>query len=354
MRARLTLIVLATAAALAPTPATWIERVYSAGLYGWLQGWLTPLSNLVPFAVFDAAVGGAIVGLLGWWGWRLATAPRGRRARTAGSLAFGTLTAAAVVYLVFLATWGLNYRRAPLTSKLDYATDRVTAPALLALAEESVDRLNALYGPAVEMSWPELGQLPTRLGPAFERVQRQLPSTVAAAPGRPKTTLLTPYFRKAAVNGMVDPFFLEVLINADVLPFERPFVVAHEWSHLAGFADESEASFVGWLICQQGDAAMQYSGWLALYQLLLRHLDARDRAPLRDALESGPSGHLRAIVARWARSAPAVRRTAARVYDRFLKANRVSRGIESYDAAVRLLLGTRFEAGWIPVGRAAS
>jgi hypothetical protein len=35
----------------------------------------------------------------------------------------------------------------------------------------------------------------------------------------------------------------------DLLPFEKPFVAAHEWAHLAGYADESEASFVGWLTC---------------------------------------------------------------------------------------------------------
>ena len=33
----------------------------------------------------------------------------------------------------------------------------------------------------------------------------------------------------------------------DLLPFERPFVLAHEWAHLAGHADEAEASAVaGW------------------------------------------------------------------------------------------------------------
>ena len=54
---------------------------------------------------------------------------------------------------------------------------------------------------------------------------------------------------------MTDPFFLEVIVNPDVLPIERPFVVAHEWAHLAGYADESEANFVAWLTCAHGDAA---------------------------------------------------------------------------------------------------
>ena len=54
---------------------------------------------------------------------------------------------------------------------------------------------------------------------------------------------------------MINPFGLEVLVNPDLPLSERPFVAAHEWAHLAGYADESEASFVGWLTCMRADAA---------------------------------------------------------------------------------------------------
>ena len=36
--------------------------------------------------------------------------------------------AGAVAYLAFLATWGLNYRRPPLTAKLSFDSARVTGP----------------------------------------------------------------------------------------------------------------------------------------------------------------------------------------------------------------------------------
>jgi hypothetical protein len=39
------------------------------------------------------------------------------------------------------------------------------------------------------------------------------------------------------------------------------------------------------------------------------------------------------------------------VYDSYLKANRVQEGIASYDAVVRLMLGTRFGPRWTPVVR---
>ena len=44
---------------------------------------------------------------------------------------------------------------------------------------------------------------------------------------------------------MLNPFGLETIVLPDLLPYERPFVVAHEWAHLAGHADEAEASAIG-------------------------------------------------------------------------------------------------------------
>ncbi len=64
--------------------------------------------------------------------------------------------------------------------------------------------------------------------------------------------MLTPFFTWAGVTGMMNPFGLETIVHPDLLPFERPFVLAHEWAHLAGHADEAEASAVGWLACMNG------------------------------------------------------------------------------------------------------
>ena len=100
---------------------------------------------------------------------------------------------------------------------------------------------------------------------------------------------------------MTNPFFLEILVSSDLLPFERPFVTAHEWSHLAGVADEGEANFVGWLACLRGSPAAQYSGWLFMYSELVRVSSRADRAALAAALAAGPREDLQAIRDRVAR-----------------------------------------------------
>ena len=341
-------IAAAAVAAVAPTPAAWVEQVYSRQWYLAAQRIVTPASGLVGFSLLDVLI---VVGLLGlgicWWrGVRGAGAGRWERALAVARLTLRTTAAAAALYLVFLAMWGLNYRREPLTVRLDYDAARISPEALASLATESVERLNALYAPAASEPWPLFAELPERLGPAFGRVQQRLGVSRPAVAGRPKATLLTAYFRRAGIDGMLSPFSLEVLVNGAVLPFERPFLVAHEWSHLAGYANESEASFVGVLVCLAGDARSRYSAWLYLSQQLVRHLSREERDRVWRGLDDGPRNDLRAIAERLREAVPAVRRGANRVYDRYLRANRVAAGIASYGLVVDLLLGTDGTPTW--------
>ena len=342
------IIALAVVAALAPTSASWVERVYSRQWYPAAQRMVTPVSGLVGFSLLDVlAIAGVLV--LGVWWWRdLRRSGSGlrRRAAAVARLTLHTVAVGAAVYLVFLAMWGLNYRREPLAAKLDYDAARISSDALASLAVESVDRLNALHAPAAAGPWPAFAELPERLGPAFERVQRRLGAGRTAVAGRPKATLLGAFFRRAGIDGMLSPFSLEVLVNRAVLPFERPFIVAHEWAHLAGYANEAEANFVGVLICFAGDAQSRYNAWLFLSQQLVRHLPADARGGVWAGLDDGPRTDLRAIAARLRGAVPVVRRSTTRVYDRYLRANRVDAGIASYGLVVDLLLGTEGTPAW--------
>ena len=154
---------------------------------------------------------------------------------------------------------------------------------------------------------------------------------------------------RAIVAGVFAGDKLETLVADDLLPFERPFVIAHEWSHLAGIADEGEANFVGWLACLRGSPADQYSGWLFLFGELMRAVGRSDREALLAALDPGPRSDLSAIRDRLARHVnPRVSNAGWRVYDSYLKANRVEAGNASYFGVVRLVLTTEFQGDWHP------
>jgi hypothetical protein len=149
---------------------------------------------------------------------------------------------------------------------------------------------------------------------------------------------LTPFFTWAGVTGMVNPIGLESIVHPDLLPFERPFVLAHEWAHLAGQADEAQASAVGWLACMRGSPQLAYSASLYLIMEAASALPGENRQTVMKQLDPGVRADIDAILLRLQRGKPVVQRTASRVYDEYLRANRVSDGTASYGRALSLIL----------------
>jgi hypothetical protein len=343
------LILVAAGAAIVPLPPAWVEHAYSTSVYPGVQRLVTPVSNLAPFALFDVLIVAAIAASLLPVIADIATR-RHSAIRIIARFLFRSVVLGASFYLVFLMLWGLNYRRQKLTEKLQFDASAPSAAAALAAATAVVEQLNALHDRAHAIGWRPLAEIDPALVTAFGRVTRDLGARATTVAGRPKVTLLDPYFRRAGVEGMIDPYFLETLVQRGILPFERPFVVAHEWSHLAGFADESEANFVGWLTCVRGSVANQYSGWLFLHSELARAMRGRDRAAVSAMLAAGPRADLNAIATRYREQVnPRISAAGWRVYDQYLKANRIEAGAASYDEVIRLVLGVRFGPDWTPL-----
>jgi hypothetical protein len=337
--------VVATAAigAFVPIPAGDVDRLYSSGVYPALQRALTRASNVVPIAFLDMLIVATVVALA------VATCREWRRAgatRAAVRFVVRALTTAAAVYVGFLVCWGFNYRRTPLTSALQFDAHRVTTDAATQAAAVAVLRINALHDAAHAAGFPAAGAIDDRLAAGMRTAIADLGRGAVIEPARPKRTMLDWYFRRAGVDGMTDPFFLETLIASDVLPFERPFIVAHEWSHLAGFADEGEANFVGWLACLRSPPPAQYSGWLFFYSEIAHSLGGREATTIARRLEAGPRADLQAIRDRIVRQvSPQVAAAGWRAYDAYLKANRIEAGTKSYAEVVRLALGVRLPSG---------
>jgi hypothetical protein len=349
------IVLAASAAALAPIDAVTIERSYSNSIYPKLQVVLTPISNLVPFALFDVLTVAAVVVLILSVVLAVSRARQQRRAQPLAAWLLSTATAAALVYLVFLVVWGLNYRRVPMEQRLVLDRAAPAAEQVVRLGLEAIRRINALYAEAHRSGWEPDPRYDRALVDAFAVVQQKLGGRAGVVPGRLKSSIYGPYFRWTTVDGMVDPFALEVLANPDLLPFERTFVAAHEWAHLAGFADEAEANFVAWLTCVRASVPAQYSGWLSLYWQIGSEVGTEDRQRLWDAVAEGPRRDIEAISARLQRGQlPFLRNASWRVYDKYLRANRVEEGIRSYGKVITLILRARFEDGWAPVLRPAA
>lgn len=317
-----------------------VEDVYARRWYPLLQANLTTISNQVPIALFDVALVAIILLVIAIWVITLKRAKK-KRLRAIGQAVLSTLSVAAVIYLWFLTTWGFNYARQPLEARLPFDASRVTPAAVRALAEHAVREANRTHAAGHAAGFPEVNAMPQPLITALQDVERELGRPRTTVIARPKYSLLTPFFRASTVSGMCDPFFLETLVNPDLTGPERPYVLAHEWAHLSGYAPEDDASFVGLLAALRAGPAAEYSAWLELAFTAISQLQPVTQRLVLQNLEEGPRRDQQAIYDRVMGSrVEVVDKAAWTTYDQMLKAQGVEEGIHSYSRVVQLLIGT--------------
>ncbi len=309
-------------------PGQLVEIWYARKLFPIISSAMTPVGRLIGGSVMDLILPGAIL-LISYLAYRR------RPLAILGLLSSG--------YLIFFWTWGLNYHRQPLETKLDFETQRVTEDAIAALVEEAAAEINRAYGEvasldAITDEAALVDEADARVRSVIEIIDG-VPPVRGNSPIQVKTSrLLNPFFRAGTVDGMFNPFGHEALVMDGLLRFERPMVVLHEIAHVRGYAHEGEANFIAFIAAiYSEDPRLRYSGWLSLW----RYLGSRENDVL---LDPGPLTDLDAVDQRirgnrveW------VSRTQSRTLDAFLKVNRVDSGIRSYSEIVTLVVGTRHD-----------
>jgi hypothetical protein len=337
---------LAIAVTVVMPPRTWVEAHYANGLYPAIDRVVRAATGGVPICVGDVLFALALFALVALWA-RAVRAPNRRRAL--GAAALRTLGAACAVYVWFVVSWGYGYRRVPLSAKIVLHDARTNGASVAALGDRVVDELSREAPAAhreVEAAARSAGpfRLGARLEPTFEAAIARLGDRATFAPPRVKPTIFQPFMERSGTSGFTDPWTHEVNVDATASPFERPAIYAHEWAHVAGFNDESEANFISVLACTNArDPLLRYSGWLLVWFNLPGDLRVTHRIS-RLAYDD-----LAAIRARYLhqvdRRVEQVQRAA---YDGYLKANHVSAGYASYRLFVRWMTGADFDRAGLP------
>jgi hypothetical protein len=245
------------------------------------------------------------------------------------------ISATAALYLFFFWTWGINYHRPPLSSKLPFDAGRATNEHMEGLSRRAAAEINRLYA---ENQGRSLAYDPTGAVAArrVRHVISVIDGTALDSALHVKTSVVVnPWFQMAGVDGLFNPFPHEPIINPRLLDIERPFVVAHEHAHVRGYPNEGDANLIALLATiMSEDTSLQYSGWLHLwFYLRTRELDALldegPRADIQRIFERAREGRIR-----W------VSNFQNTILDWFLKANSVEQGVRSYAQIVVLAAGT--------------
>jgi len=327
--------IVAGVAAVAIRPnASWIESAYSNGFYAGWQRIASAITLPLPFSLGDV-VGVLAIGAAVWLAVASFRNPH---------LLLALAALAGVMAFWFEASWGWNYARAPVETRVRYDASRERGPSVDALRALAIERLNALAKPAHDrVSYDRDG-----LRAAWLPVVRRLGDTWDPNVGRFKRSIVDPFMTATGTSGFIDPFTLESQLATDLLWFEEPFDLAHEWSHAAAFAREDEANYIAVVACTRShDPVVAYSGWLELFLYLppLRHYDPKTFDPLVwadfKALRERNAKHLNLSLSRltW------------RAYGAYLKSNRIAAGVENYDEVTRLYLAIPLDVRGLPIAR---
>jgi hypothetical protein len=329
-----------------------VERGYSGGLYPAIAAATGLTAGRIPFSLAEWMVAAA----LAFVSWRIvrfvvrAARVRGHLRRTWLSALGNVLATSGLLYLAFLAVWGLNYAREPfaVVAGLDASPPRTAE--LRAVCGHLVEHANLLRAGLPEDRRGVM-RVQDGLSGALARAERGYREAAAVygvldgRPGRPKPLLSSPLVSYLGITGIFFPFTGEANVNADVPEPDLPFAISHELAHQRGFAREDEAGYVGYLACRfHPDRDFRYSGALAASVYALNALATVDRAAQRDlAKRRSPAvaRDLRALQ-EWAdRHHGRIFKVSRSVNDAYLRSQGQEEGVRSYGRMVDLLIAER-------------
>ena len=245
------------------------------------------------------------------------------------------------VYVWFYLSWGLNYYRYNIYTRLQTPPVAYEEQHFQDFLKEYTDRLNATYQPTTEMDGEELKHY-------VHSFYANLPSTYGLAKPHswqePKDFIFTPIYSKVGVLGSMGPFFSEAQLNADLPDVQYPFTYAHEFSHLLGVSSEAEANYWAYRACTESSSStLQYCGYFGLLPYVISnasYLLQEDAFKLwvqtirPEVIEQYKEKNIY-----WKeRYSPLIGSAQDFAYNLFLKGNKIPSGKKNYAEVIGLLL----------------
>ena len=248
------------------------------------------------------------------------------------------------VYVWFYAAWGINYSRSSIY-------DRTGNPPM-PYEEAEFREFLGILAEELNGNWCPEGELEAVDRKAFEQELKafytELPAEFGLCTPRkwqhPKGPVFNRLFSAVGVLGYLGPAFDEMNINRDITPLERPFVHAHEFSHVLGVSSEAEANFWAFEATRRsGSRAVRYSGWYMLLHYVWNNLQMMMGEEAFRAWAATLRPEIQQDMVRtqlhWQDLKVAgIYNIQKRSYDKFLKNNHIEAGTGDYRQVLRLVL----------------
>lgn len=248
------------------------------------------------------------------------------------------------LYIIFYWAWGMNYFRQNFYVRNNLTRTEVSDSVYYDFARDYIERYNRSVSLASQTDTTRLLHLANE---GYDRLSKQLKIYRPYWIARPKPMLLSNVMAKMGIKGYIGAYFNEPLISTCLLPHEYPFTYVHEMAHIMGISSEAEANLYAFLICTESeDAAVQASGYSALFGYVMSNA--------RRILPETQYKELWATVSPQAKSlyekeydhwrnlySTTLGDIQEKLYDWFLKNNKVSSGTKNYSEVIGYLMAYR-------------
>jgi hypothetical protein len=261
-----------------------------------------------------------------------------------------------LVFILFKLFWGLNYYRGGVALQFNISKENYCKEQLNKFIDELVEQTNHTRSlmkdttlPSIEMS--KSFKLATE---SYHQISKKYHFLTYSNPSV-KSSIFSKVGNYSGFVGYFNPFSGEAQVRNDIPQILTPFIATHEIAHQLGYASESEASFIGYMVCENStNIYMRYSIQLELLDLALSDLlpkylqDGAEMEEIRsryfqiyDCLSNQVKKDRNTIKAFFNKNRKSVANLSNTIYDKYLKINNQYAGVESYNEVLAWVLSEK-------------
>jgi hypothetical protein len=318
-----------------------VEQYYSLGIYPLLSKVSRYLFGWIPFSVGDVFYLLIAIVAIRW------VYKNFYRLRFEPFRVLIDITAAvSVVYFMFHILWGFNYYRVPLHKSLQLKSD-YSYEQLIETTKRFIEKSNEMhrelgYADSVKIDLPfTQKEVFSKSLNGYENLEKEFPQ-LAYSPKSIKKSGWSLGLTIMGYSGYLNPFSGEAQVNNLIKTYKFPVVACHEEAHQIGYAAENEANFIATMATiNNDDTYIQYAGYIFTLRYLVNEVAGNDEAEYYKLLETINPGILESYKEMrdfWDSYQNPFETFSKVFWDNFLKANNQSKGIQSYNYMVALVV----------------
>lgn len=321
---------------------TIIERYYSNGIYIFTSKFLRILFGWVPFSVGDLLIGILLFGLLRWVYILFKNKFKDFKNKLLSLTAYTS-----IIYICFYWFWGFNYFREPLAKNLGIKQNKYTTEQLTKVAKKITLEFNSIHLKLVNNDSLKVRnpysqhEMYLKSIAGYQNLSKSYPQ-LAYQYKSIKSSLMSLVQTYNGTSGYLNPLTGEAQVNDRIPKTGYPTTICHEMAHQIGFAAENEANFIGYLAAlSNDDLYFKYAAYRMAFGYLINELRRHNKENYNSVIKTVNKGILRDYKASsqfWDQYKNPIEPLIKKGYNSYLKANKQSKGIQSYNYVVDLII----------------